>query len=165
MITKKQRNFIIIVVAIIIILIVSSVLGIIYIKTDFLKANNVLFAKYISQNIETLEGILDLGTEEKCADLLKQNNYEYNSKLTAEYIENYDTNSEQKDDLMNDISLDIYGKVNNLDNIKYSNIKVNDNNNEIIGLEYIYQNNNMYSLKFSNIFKQYISIENSNLKG
>ena len=162
--TRKQRTLITIIIPIVLIIIIAIVLGILYMKTDFLKSNNVLFAKYVTQNFETIENIFDMKTEEDYTNLLKQSNYEYNSKISSEYIENYNTDSEVKDDIINNITLSIDGKVNNSDNIKYSDIKINNKDNELIELEYMYQNNNMYSLKFSNIFKQYISIENSNLK-
>ncbi len=159
--TKKQRTLVTIIIpTIILIIIIAIAIGILYIKTDFLKSNDVLFAKYAIQNVETLENIFNMNTENDYSNLLKQNNYEYNAKASAEYL----ANSEKTDDILNDINLNIEGKVNNTDNINFSNIKINDKDEEIIALQYINQNNNMYSLKFLNIFEQYISIENNNLK-
>ena len=47
MMTKKKRRAITISIALIVILLILLVVGILYLKTDLFKSNQVLFAKYM----------------------------------------------------------------------------------------------------------------------
>ena len=59
MMTKKKRRAITISIALIVILLILLVVGILYLKTDLFKSNQVLFAKYMGQNIENMQGYFE----------------------------------------------------------------------------------------------------------
>ena len=84
---QKDWPKIIIIILVIIIVIISIILTILYLKTDLLKSKEVLFKKYISQNVGSVAEILDFDTEDKYIKVLQDDDYSESVNIELKYLE------------------------------------------------------------------------------
>lgn len=159
----KTKKIIIILIPIIIVLIIGIVLAILYFTTDFLKSNQTLFLKYAAQNVEAFSTVIDNTDEKEFQEILNQNKYITNSELTAKYTQNANTSSEDTSNDINKLKLAITGQADRLGNYNYKNIDLTYDNNSLFKTEYV-QDGNIYGIRLTDIFNQFTSVENNNLK-
>lgn len=159
----RNKKILFILIPIVVILIILTILALLYFTTDFLKSNQTLFLKYASQNIDAAVTILDNTSEKEYTKMLQQNKYESNSELTAEYVENANTSAEDKSNNINKLKLQINGQTDYQNSYDYKDLKIIYDDQDLFRTEYI-QDGNIYGIKFSDIFNQFSSAENSNLK-
>ena len=132
-----------------------------YITTDIFKSNSTLFFKYLGKNSENInEVIYALGNN---IDNLESKKYEENSEFQINYIENYETNVENKDNAINKLRIKLEGKTDEENNYQYKNIKLLNEDETAAQIEYI-KKDKEYGIKFSDLFSQYLVVENNNLK-
>ena len=163
MIPKKKR-ITIMVIAIVVIMLIIIIAGLLlYLKTDMFKSNKTLFAKYIGQNMENLKALETTLQEANYEETFKNNKYTENSEIKMNYTENIGTTSENTNNDINKLKLVVEGQTDKTNKYDYKNIKLLNDNNQVANVEYI-QNDNTYGLKFSDLFKQYVLVENNNLK-
>ena len=153
MLPRKQRILLMIIIPVFIVVIIALILMILLLKTDFMKSNDVLFKEYFSQNFNTISDITNFDNLNIYENILQTSNYESSSNTIITTSENADKN----------ITISIDGKKDNTNNKEYKNIQLENNNDKLIHLEYIKQDN-MYGIRFSDFFKQYISVRNEKLK-
>lgn len=153
MLPRKQRILLMIIIPVFIIAIVGLSLMILLLKTDFMKSNDVLFKEYFSQNFNTISNLTNFDNLNMYENILQTSNYESSLNTTITNLENTDKN----------IKISVDGKTDNINNKEYKNIQLKNNDDKLIQLEYIKQDN-IYGIKFSDFFKQYISIRNEKLK-
>lgn len=186
MIPRKRKKMLIIIGIITLVLIVVIAWIAIYLTTDMFKSNKTLFTKYFAKNLENINSALnfsDIGNEEY-NNLLEQNKYTSNTQVKVSYISGLGTDSENTDNSINRLKLNIDGQVDKNNNYNYQNIKLlnSQNNNDevsegeingnditqedssssddsqdnkILELEYINKNGE-YGIRFSDLFKQFI---------
>jgi len=153
----------------IIILIVVAVLLLIgttvllYFTTDFMKSNERLFYKYVSQDVDALIDIVGLKEEKDISNYLKQVPYEENSEVIVSSVKNANTNEEDRSDEINNLKLTIEGQKDYPNKYNYKNIKILKNGENLFRTEYI-RDNDFYGIRFSDIFIQFLVVENNNLK-
>ena len=71
---RSSRKILMIVIIIIVVLaIAGTVLGYLYIKTDFLKSNKELFGKYIMQDIQKIQEMTQSNTYQTYKNIKNQN--------------------------------------------------------------------------------------------
>lgn len=166
--SKKKILFIVIPI-IVIIIIILVVLGLLYLTTDLFKSNQTLFLKYATQNIDAMQKVVDNTSEKEYSKLLKENKYEINATLEMTDVKDINTSSEDKSGALNNLNLTIKGQSDYQNSYAYRDIDINNKNAEtneeesVFGIEYIH-NQNIYGIKFSDIFNQYISIDSSSLE-
>ena len=161
--TKKQRRLLYIVIPVVCVFILSIILVVLYIKTDFLKSDQNLFYKYIIQNAEIIEPILDENNEKEYINTLNQNKIDSNSELTMEYIADVNTSNENKENIVNQVKVSLHEQLDTPSGKDYKNIQLMQNEQNILQAEYI-KENNIYGIRFPEIMQQFLSIRDENLK-
>ncbi len=162
MVKKKKRIVIAVTSIVIFLIIITAILLTLYITTDAFKSNKTLFKKYLGQNIEDIINIASLFEKDDYNKLLEENKYTNNTQITMNYTEGIGTTSEKSDSSINNLKLNINGQVDNQGKYNYQKMDLYDSENKTLSLEYI-QNNNEYGIRFSDLFKQFTIVENSNL--
>lgn len=156
---KKTKRKMIITLSVVILLIIIAAFIAMYLLTDMFKSDKTLFFKYLGKNVENIETIMEtLENEEN-----PNGKYEEKSEIKINYTENLGTTSENTDNEINKLKLTIDGQTDKDNNYNYRNIKLLKNDDKIINMEYLQDNNN-YGIRFSDLFNQYLLLENNNLK-
>lgn len=160
MMPRKKRIVIIVISIILVIALITGGLIFLYLETDAFKSKDTLFAKYLLQNFNVVENL----KTEKATDISTAlNNNKYTSELNGkiEYTENISTSDENKNNPINDVELNIDSKTDKLDNYYYKDIKVIQDDENLIRAEYL-NKDDTYGIRLDGI-KQFVSIENKNL--
>ena len=160
MIPRKKRIAILITIITIIILLAIGGVAFLYIKTDALKPNEKLFAKYLMQNFNAIDNLIMEQTDTINNTL---NTNKYTSKITGkvEYVDNINTSDENKNNPVNEMNVQINAQTDKSNNYYYKDIKVAKNDQNLIGVEYLNQDQE-YGLRLDGI-KQFVSLDTSNL--
>lgn len=147
--------------AIIIVLILLLILGgasfaYVYFATDILKTDRQLFGKYIAQEAEIFDIFKD--DDLKAYNTKKQNTpYENDGKYYVTGIEEY------LPEKAKDMNITFSGETDIANKYTYRQIKVNYNDDTSMAIDYV-NDKDYYGIKFEEILKKYITIENNNLK-
>lgn len=154
---KKNKIFIIVIIVILIIL--GTIAGIMYLKTDFLKSDEVLFYKYLSKVnfINT-----DVSQRYKTmSDKIKNSNYSSSGNINCSVTQN-DTSTNVAN--IQEIFATKYNILQN-QNLKqtYADITLSSSNQNIATLRYL-KDNNTYAIKADNVVNKYLALENTKLK-
>lgn len=160
---RKKRIALVIVPIILVLSIIAISLILVYFNTDAFKSNKILFSKYFEQNAQNIEEIYNTFLNDEYIDILKEQKHTYKTQIKINYTENIGTSSENTNNSVNNLKLNIEGQSDLKNGYNYKNIKLLNKNNEEMQIEYI-QEDNIYGIKFTNLVKQFILVENSNLK-
>jgi len=162
MLTRKTRRMLY-VLPIILIVSLIIIVTLIYLYTDMLKSKGTLFAKYIGQNIDNVDSIYNKIGTNQYNDLIKQNKYTIFSQIKVSYVGDVGTTLENRDNSINKLKLEINGQVDKTNKYNYQDIKLINNEDEVAEIEYS-QKENTYGIRFSDLFNQFILVNNENLK-
>ena len=163
MITRKMKRFIIIVIPLTILLVIIALLGILYFTTDLFKSDKAMFFEYLEKNAKNLIDIQEAFNNEEYNKMLQESKYSQNQELKINYTQNYGTTSENVDNIINKLKLTINSEIDPENNYKYRDIKLLDNNEKKSEIEYV-KNDTALGIKFSELYKQYLEVENDSLK-
>jgi len=163
MVPRKKKKIILITFITIIIMGLLSTFYILYSVTDLFKSNEHLFLKYMEQNINNVESIAKIFEKNEYNKLLSENKYTSDTQIKVNYIEDIGTSLENTKNDINKFKIRIYGQTDKQNQEDYKNIQLLKDNEKEIEFEYI-QNFNTYGIKFTDLFKQYILVDNENLK-
>ncbi len=163
MMSKKKKKTLIIVSIIVLLLITLATLILLYIYTDSFKSNSTLFAKYMGQNVENIGNLYQKIGESEYNKLLQENKYVTNTNAKVNFIENIGKTSESTQNPINQLTLEIKGQTDKTNEFNYQDIYLLNNNEEVAEVEYL-QSQNAYGIKFSDLFNQYLMVNNENLK-
>ena len=83
----NKRTEIIIASLIVVIIIIGIVFSILYFATDIFKSSEILFQKYISQNLKNVVDVVDISEEENIMSYLKSNDYIETTEANLKYLE------------------------------------------------------------------------------
>lgn len=158
---KKKAMIISIIVILILILGVSGVL--LYLNTDMFKSNAILFGKYMGQNAQNMREMYNIFEPDEYANKLKENKYINETEIKVNYTENMGTSSENTKNAINNLKLTIDGQTDRKNGYNYQNLNLLNNEDKVVQIEYT-QRDNTYGIRFSDLFNQYILVDNSNLK-
>ena len=153
---KQSGNKVLVIILIIvaILAIAGGAFAYVFFATDMLKSEQTLFAKYLTQNIEELTQITKIDKLEELKEKLKQNKHE--ETITVSYTEAGENVA------MGTTIIEI--QKDPIEKKEYGYISLETQEPEdTLKLEYMHDQD-MYSLRFTNAVKQFLSIENSNLK-
>lgn len=168
---------------IVIIIIITGIL--LYLNTDMFKSNKTLFFKYLGKNSENIKEIEEIFESTEYEKKLQNNKYTDNMNIKINYTNNLQTTSEDNSNTINNVKILINGEEDKNNKYSYKDLKLvkdkniatntenqsssensNESNNKeqnIMEVEYI-KNDNNYGIRFSDLFKQYLLVENNNLK-
>ena len=168
---------------IVIIIIITGIL--LYLNTDMFKSNKTLFFKYLGKNSENIKEIEEIFESTEYEKNLQNNKYTDDINIKVNYTNNLQTTSEDNSNTINNVKLLIKGEEDKNNKYSYKDLKLvkdknivintenqsnsensNESNNKeqnIMEVEYI-KNDNNYGIRFSDLFKQYLLVENNNLK-
>lgn len=168
---------------IVIIIIITGIL--LYLNTDMFKSNKTLFFKYFGKNSENIKEIEEIFESTEYEKNLQNNKYTDDINIKVNYTNNLQTTSEDNSNTINNVKLLIKGEEDENNKYSYKDFKLekdkniatntenqsssensNESNNKeqnIMEVEYI-KNDNNYGIRFSDLFKQYLLVENNNLK-
>lgn len=184
MMPRKKRIALAIAIPVIIVMIIITTGILLYLNTDMFKSNKTLFLKYLGENSENLKAIQDIFESSEYEKKLQDNKYTETTEIKANYTNNLQTTSEDTSNSINKAKIIIKGQKDQPNKYCYKDFKLikeedstisegNQNNDEnsnitnneqgIAEIEYI-QNNDNYGVRFSDLFKQYLLVENNNLK-
>lgn len=164
MIPRKKRRMIIIISIVIVLLILLIGFALVYINTDMFKSNKTLSMKYLGKNVDNLGVIYnDVSNKTDYEKSLEQNKYTTNTQINVNYTENIGTTQESTDNAFNQLKIVADGQVDKINQYEYQKMNLYNGDNSILGLEYI-KDNNTYGLRFSDLFKQFLLVDNANLQ-
>ena len=168
---------------IVIIIIITGIL--LYLNTDMFKSNKTLFFKYLGKSSENIKEIEEIFESTEYEKNLQNNKYTDDINIKVNYTNNLQTTSEDNSNTFNNVKLLIKGEEDKNNKYSYKDFKLekdkniatntenqsssensNESNNKeqnIMEVEYI-KNDNNYGIRFSDLFKQYLLVENNNLK-
>ena len=161
MLTKKKRRMIKITIPVVLIIFIIAILVLLYLKTDMFKSDETLFLKYLGKNSENISHIQNMLKNEEFEDILKSNTCKENSEISMNYIENYGTTTENTDNLVNKLKLQISREIDKENNYQYNNIKLLNENDESLQLE-ILKNNDIYQISIPELFAQSVQVNDMN---
>lgn len=151
----ERKIKLIIIILIIAMFLIAITGGILYFTTDLLKSDEVLFQKYIAQNIENISKVFDVENEEKYIDYVRKNDYTENTEISLSFLE--------KDNDQEEIyKINTEGIANNTEKALYENIKINYGAEELSNIELL-RENEIYGFRLSNLVQQFVSIENATM--
>lgn len=163
MMTRKKRITLAITISVVIVLTIAITLILLYLNTDMFKSNQTLFLKYFGKNSENIKGIEKIFENTEYEQSLENNKYLEESEIKINYTENYGTTLESTNNSINNLKLTINEQVDKANQYNYKDFKLWKEDAQILNVEYT-QDNNTYGIRFSDLFKQYILVENNNLK-
>ena len=164
MIPRKKRRLILIVSIVLAILIILTGLILVYINTDMLKSNKTLFMKYLGKNTENLNQIYtQINQKNDYEKSLDQSKYTVNTQINVNNTENIGTTQENTDNIVNQLKIITEGQVDIANQYNYQKMNLYKGEDSILGLEYI-QNSNRYGIRFSDLFQQFLLVDNYNLQ-
>ena len=154
---KNKKIFIICI--IIVLLIATTIIGVMYWKTDFLKSEETLFYKYLSKtqiiNPEVSQRYKAMYQKIKDANYSSSGNVSYS--ITQNDVSTNVANIQEILSTKYNILCD--------KNLKqtYADFTLSSANQNIATLKYL-KDNNIYALKMDNVVNKYLAIQNTNLK-
>lgn len=163
MMTRKKRRTLIISILVVILLIITTSLIILYLNTDMFKSNQTLFFKYFGNNTQNIKEIEKIFENTEYENSLENNKYLEETEIKINYTQNYGTTSEDTSNNINNLKLTINGQVDKANQYNYKDVKLWKEDAQILNVEYT-QDNSTYGIRFSDLFKQYVLVENNNLK-
>ncbi len=158
---QKTKKVIIIISIIVLLLLIIGIFTALYLTTDMFKSNEMLFAKYLGQNIENFDTIKNEFFIDEVKEF-KEGKYSNNTEIEFNYIEDVGTSNENADNIINSLKLQIDGIESKEENYNYKKMNLLKNDENLLSLEYINVNNE-YGIRFSDLYKQFVIVENENL--
>ena len=161
---KKKKKLIILIVIIsilLVLLITGGVCAYLYINTYMLKSNQTLFEKYLAQNISMAKEFIDRNPEEML-DILERNKYTSNMTIKAVFTNGIGTTDENKNNTINNASLNINSQVDKANNYNYKNIRLAYETQDLAKMEYI-QSDNQKGIRLDGI-KEFVTIKSDDLQ-
>lgn len=143
----KKKNKLIIIITIVLILAVASVsFGFLYLKTDIFKSGQEVFFKYLSQNIEMIDGMFNV-------EKIDADKYESNINLKTSYSEGGEISNP-----FNKLSTKINIQKDNQNQYTYIDGKILYDNENALEAELI-KEADVYGIRFTDAIKQFVSIK------
>ena len=163
MMPRKKRVTVAILMVAIIMVLITTIFILLYLNTDLFRSNQTLFLKYLGKNAENLEEIQKSMAQTEFEKQLQTNPYEEITQVKVNYTENTGTTLENTTSNINQLKVNIEGKTDKQNGYDYKDIQLLRENETLFKTEYI-QSNDLYGIRFSDLFQQFIMIRNSNLK-
>ena len=150
--SKKRLVIAIIIILILVLAIAGAVFAYLYIKTDTFRTDQELFAKYISQNAETLQKFSDSQTIKQYDNLRNVEKFESNTKIKTTYSEGGEVSNS-----INNLYGTITVQKDATDNYLYADGQVVLDEQKYLESELI-KDKELYGVRFTDVAKQFITV-------
>lgn len=156
---KSKKTLIITLIIILVLAVAGTVFAYLFIATDTFKGDKELFAKYISQNSETLEKFTDLQTKKVYEGLKDEEKYESDTEIKATYSEGGEVSNP-----INNLSAKINIQKDNTEDYFYADGQILYGNEKYLEAEAI-KDQEAYGVRFTDIVKQFVTVKNDSKLG
>ena len=156
---KSKKILIITLIIILVLAVAGTVFAYLFIATDTFKGDKELFAKYISQNSETLEKFTDLQTKKVYEGLKDEEKYESDTEIKATYSEGGEVSNP-----INNLSAKINIQKDNTEDYFYADEQILYGNEKYLEAEAI-KDQEAYGVRFTDIVKQFVTVKNDSKLG
>ncbi len=163
MMTKKKRMTILIAVVVLIVLILVAAFVLLYINTDMFKSSKTLFVKYMEKNLSNIQEIERTLTGSVYDDSLQGSPYTTTTDVKVSYTQGNGTTGENSQNIINQLSVNVDGQTDPNSQYNYQIATLMNNGEQAAQVEYL-QNGNTYGIRFSDLFNQFLLVDNSNLQ-
>lgn len=154
--SKKRLVIAIIIILILVLAIAGAVFTYVYIKTDTFRTDQELFAKYISQNAETLQKFGDSQTIKQYDNLRNVEKFESNTKIKTTYSEGGEVSNS-----INNLYGTIFMQKDATDDYFYADGQVILDEQKYLESEII-KDKEVYGIRFTDVVKQFITVRDDN---
>ena len=151
---KGKKILVIVIIIVAVLAVAGTVFGYLFLKTDLLKSNKELFAKYVNQNFDSFKEISNLKIIDTYKDLKNEDKYESNSELNVIYSEGGEVSSPY-----NNLKAKLNIQKDDEQNYYYADGQVLFADEEYLESEII-KENEIYGVRFSDVVKQFVGIKN-----
>ena len=151
--SRSKKIFIVVIIIILVLAVAGTVFGYLFLATDTFKSGKELFSKYIVQNREMLNTLLDSSISTTLDGVKQQNVYESDTTISAAYSEGGEVSNPIND-------LDIQIKTQKENNYRYRNAQILFEDTEYIGIEGI-RDEDIYGIRFPTALRQFLSVRDS----
>lgn len=151
--TSSKKIIITVIIIIFVLAIAGTVLGYLFLATDTFKSGKELFSKYIVQNREMLNTLLDSSISTTLDSVKQQNVYESDTIISAVYSEGGEVSNPLNE-------LDIKLKTQKENNYRYRNAQILFEDTEYLGIEGI-RDEDIYGVRFPTALRQFLSVRDS----
>lgn len=151
--SRSKKILIIVIITILVLAIVGATFAYLFIATDTFKSDKELFAKYMKQNKEVFNEILDSSIYTTLENTKEQDTYESDTTINTSYSEGGEISNP-----INELSFKI--KTQKENNYRYRNAQILFEDTGYLGIEGI-RENEIYGIRFTNAMKEFISIRDS----
>ena len=156
---KSKKILIITLIIILVLAVAGTVFTYLFLATDTFKSDKELFAKYISQNSETLEKFTDLQTKKVYEGLKDEEKYESDTEIKATYSEGGEVSNP-----INNLSAKINIQKDNTEDYFYADGQISYGNEKYLEAEAI-KDQEAYGVRFTDIVKQFVTVKNDSKLG
>ena len=150
--SKKRLIIAIIIILILVLAIAGAGFAYLYIKTDTFRTDQELFAKYISQNAETLQKFSDSQTIKQYENLKNVEKFESNTKIKTTYSEGGEVSN-----AINNLYGTIVMQKDATDDYFYADGQVILDEQKYLESEII-KDKDVYGIRFTDVVKQFITV-------
>ena len=151
--TSSKKIIITVIIIIFVLAIAGTVLGYLFLATDTFKSGKELFSKYIVQNREMINTLLDSSISTTLDSVKQQNVYESDTIISAVYSEGGEVSNPLNE-------LDIKLKTQKENNYRYRNAQILFEDTEYLGIEGI-RDEDIYGVRFPTALRQFLSVRDS----
>lgn len=151
---KGKKILVIVIIIVAVLAVAGTVFGYLFLKTDLLKSNKELFAKYVNQNFDSFKEISNLKIIDTYKNLKNEDKYESNSELNVIYSKGGEVSSPY-----NNLKAKLNIQKDDEQNYYYADGQVLFADEEYLESEII-KENEIYGVRFSDVVKQFVGIKN-----
>ena len=151
----ERKIKIIIIILMILIVLVGVVGTILYFTTDLLKSDEMLFQKYIAQNVRNIADVINVSKEEENIDLLGKSDYTETTQANLKYLETANDEEEV-------YNIQEQGIIKNSESSSYRDIVATYGDQVLMKIDLLKQNN-IFGLRLANLVQQFVSVENASV--
>lgn len=156
---KSKKILIITLIIILVLAVAGTVFTYLFLATDTFKSDKELFAKYISQNSETLEKFTDLQTKKVYEGLKDEEKYESDTEIKATYSEGGEVSNP-----INNLSAKINVQKDKSEDYFYADGQISYGDEKYLEAEAI-KDQEAYGIRFTDIVKQFVTVKNDSKLG
>ena len=154
--TDKTKMLIIVLIILFSVIFLLGIIGIaLYLTTDMFKSDEVLFQKYIAQNVKEIADVIDVSEDLQNISFLQQNDYNKTANVDIKY-------SEKENDQEEVYNIKEEAIVSNASEQRYRKIKTTYNDETILDIG-TFKQQDLYGVRLSNIVRQFVCVENKNI--
>lgn len=153
---KSNKKLIIVITIVLALAVASGVFAYLFFMTDIFKSNKELFAKYFEQNTNTFEKVMNLQSFQIHKGLENESNYESNTTIKTVYSEGGEISNP-----LNNLLVKLVVQKNKEQQYMYANTQVLYENEQYLDAEII-KEQGKYGVRFSDIAKKFVAMEEDN---